>query len=104
MYRVRFDNNGTAAGDVPFHVAQDPNESDLRELGKSEREGILEPAGVSFSGGAAQMPKSVENSPRREPLWGGLLAALVLLLCSELIMANRLARQRAGFAIDGVMM
>jgi hypothetical protein len=33
-----------------------------------------------------------------------LLAALVALLASELLMASRLARHRAGFVVSGTMM
>ena len=104
MYRVRFNKDGAAAGDVPFHVAQDANESDLRALGTPERENVLEPAGVHFSGTVAEAPKGNDTSPRREPLWGLLLAALVALLAGELLMANHLARQRAGFAVSGTTM
>jgi Mg-chelatase subunit ChlD len=104
MYRVRFTNDGALARNVPFHVAGDSTESDLRVLGTSVREHVLEPAGVHFAGGAATLPEKVESSPRREPLWGMLLAALVALLASELLMANRIARQRAGFAVSSTMM
>src|SRR4029079_3538068 len=101
MYRVRFTNDGAAAGDVPFHVAQDSAESNLKMLGTAERDGLLEPAGVHFSGAVAKMSQANEKTPRREPLWGLLLAALVALLAGELLMASRLARQRAGFAVSG---
>jgi hypothetical protein len=104
MYRVRFTTDGAAAGDVPFHVAQDSTESNLKMLGAAERDNLLEPAGVHFSGAAAQLPEGNETAPRREPLWGLLLAALVALLASELLMASRLARQRAGFAVSGTLM
>ncbi len=104
IYRVRFTGDGGPAGDVPFHVARDATESDLRVLGTAERDNLLEPAGVHFSGGAATLPEGNETAPRREPLWGMLLAALVALLASELLMANRLARQRAGFAVSGTTM
>jgi hypothetical protein len=104
MYRVRFANDGAAAGDVPFHVAQDSTESDLKMLGAAERDNLLEPVGVHFSGAAAKLPEGNEKAARREPLWGMLLAALVALLASELLMACRLARQRAGFVVSGTLM
>jgi len=104
MYRVRFTNDGAAAGDVPFHVAQDSAESNLKMLGTAERDSLLEPAGVHFSGEVAKLNPANETAPRREPLWGLLLAALVALLAGELLMASRLARQRAGFAVSGTMM
>jgi hypothetical protein len=104
MYRVRFTNDGAAAGDVPFHVVQDSSESNLKMLGAAERSNLLEPAGVQFSGAAAKLPEGNEKAPRREPLWGLLLAALVALLAGELLMASRLARQRAGFVVSSTMM
>jgi hypothetical protein len=104
MYRVRFTSDGGPAGDVPFHVARDATESDLRVLGAAERDSLLGPAGVQFSGAAAATPEENETAPRREPLWGMLLTALVALLASELLIANRLARQRAGFAVSGTTM
>jgi hypothetical protein len=104
MYRVRFTNDGAAADDVPFHVAQDSAESNLKMLGTAERDSLLEPAGVHFSGAVAKLSQTNETTPRREPLWGLLLAALVALLAGELLMASRIARQRAGFAVSGTMM
>src|SRR3954470_20894070 len=80
MYRVRFANDGAAAGDIPFHVAQDPTESNLKVLGVAERNNLLEPAGVHFSGTTANFPEGNEKAARREPLWGMLLASLVALL------------------------
>jgi hypothetical protein len=104
MYRVRFTNDGGAASDIPFHVAQDSTESNLKVLSATERDSLLEPAGVHFSGATAKLPEGNEAAPRREPLWGLLLAALVALLAGELLIASRLARQRAGFAVSGTMM
>jgi hypothetical protein len=104
LYRVRFNSDGGSVGDVPFHVARDAAESDLKMLGAAERDSLLEPAGVHFTGAVPTMPSGNETAPRREPLWGMLLAALVALLASELLMANRLARQRAGFAVSGTTM
>jgi hypothetical protein len=100
MYRVRFANDGAAASDVPFHVVQDPSESNLKMLAAAERDNLLEAAGVHFSGAAAKLPEGNEKAARREPLWGMLLAALVALLAGELLMASRLARQRSGFTVD----
>lgn len=103
MYRVRFSNGGAPASEVPFHVAQDAIESDVHVLSNADRDAVLVPAGVSFSDVKTDLPQTTVDSPRREPLWGLLLAALVALLGGELLMANRLARQRSGFAVSGVM-
>ena len=102
-YRVQFSSDGRAINDVPYRVAQDAAESDLRPLSESERDRLLEPVGVHFSDSEPSVPQGKETAPRREPLWGMLLPALVALLASELLMANRLARQRAGFAMSNVM-
>jgi hypothetical protein len=85
-------------------VSQDPTESNLQTLAAADRSNLLEPAGVQFSGEVAKLPRGDETAPRREPLWGLLLAALVALLASELLLASRLARQRAGFTVSGTMM
>ena len=50
LYRVRLSSDGAAIGEVPFHVAQDPTESDLQLLSKTDRDNLLEPAGVHFVG------------------------------------------------------
>jgi hypothetical protein len=104
LYHVRFTNDGAPAGDVPFHVTQDPTESNLQMLAAADRSNLLEPARVQFSGEVAKLPRGKETAPRREPLWGLLLAALVALLAGELLLSSRLARQRAGFSVSGTMM
>jgi len=102
MYRVHF-TSGSPAADVPFHVSQDANESDLRALAAADRDGILVPAGIAFSDVKTELPKATVDKPRREPIWGLLLAALVALLGSELLLANRLSRQRSGFAVSSLI-
>jgi hypothetical protein len=104
MYRVRFTSDGAAASDVPFYVAQDSTESNLQVLAAVDRQNLLEPAGLVFSGATANLPKADTKAARTEPLWGTLLAAFVTLIVSELLLASRLSRQRAGFAVSGTMM
>ncbi len=103
MYRVRFTSDGAPAGEVPFYVARDATESDLHALGAIAQRNILEPAGLHFFSVEVQLPSSTKSSPRREPLWGLLLAALALLLGGEFIMANRLSRQRSSFSAESAM-
>jgi hypothetical protein len=102
LYRVHFTSGGPTA-DVPFHVAQDASESDLRTLAAADRDGILAPAGIAFSDVKTELPQTKIDKPRREPVWGLLLAALVALLGSELLLANRLSRQRSGFAVSSLI-
>jgi hypothetical protein len=99
-YRVRFSSGGAAVGEVPFHVAHDASESNLEPLSKADRDKLLIPAGVQFAGADAPVATTRETAPRREPFWSFLLAALVMLLISELLMSTWLARQRSGLTVS----
>jgi hypothetical protein len=101
-YRVRFSSAGSPAGDVPFHVARDVSESDLRPLADADRTSLLIPAGVQLAGAEESAPQPADSSPRLDPFWGVLLAALVALLAGELLLSNWLARQRSGIAVSTV--
>ncbi|HJQ81636.1 MAG TPA: hypothetical protein VJ828_16860, partial [Lacipirellulaceae bacterium] len=99
-YRIRFARGETPAGDVPFHVAYDATESTIEPLAEVDRDKLLVPAGVQFSGANASTVATRDSAPRREPFWGILLAALVALLVSELLLSTWLARQRAGLTVS----
>jgi hypothetical protein len=102
-YRVKFAVSGSTASEIPFHVAHDARESDLRLLNISDRDALLVPAGVQFEGTeSTAVVNTAETAPRREPFWSFLLAALVALLAGELLMSNWLARQRSGMAVSAV--
>jgi hypothetical protein len=101
-YRVRFTSDGAPVGDVPFHVARDVSESDLRPLTEADRTSLLIPAGVQLAGAEESLPQRAESAPRLDPFWGVLLSALVALLAVELLLSNWLARQRSGFAVNTV--
>jgi hypothetical protein len=101
LYRVRFIADGGVVQEVPYYVARDPRESDLTPLTDAERLGVLASADVAFAGEGATSAASVAAmAPREEPVWGALLVALVALLAGELLLANRLSRQRHGFAVN----
>jgi hypothetical protein len=102
LYRVRFTSDGAPVGDVPFYVARDVSESDLRPLTESDRISLLTPAGVHLAGAEAPLPQPAESAPPLDPFWGVLLAALVALLAGELLLSNWLARQRSGLAVSTV--
>jgi hypothetical protein len=100
-YRVRFASGGVPSGEAPFHVAYDARESHLEPLSEADRDALLVPAGVQFAGAeAVATAETAASSPRREPFWTFLLAALVALLAAELLMSNWLARQRSGLAVS----
>lgn len=99
-YRVRFTKGGEVVSEVPYHVVRDANESNLLALDGGQRENLIAWSGLQFGTSAAAAPSVAETAPRREPVWGALLAALVALLAAELIVSNWLARQRHGFAVN----
>jgi hypothetical protein len=98
-YRMLFTGGGGPAGEVPFQVARDGTESELRPLSDDER-GKLLAAGLQFDGEAIVSTDEPEATPRREPFWGLLLTSLVLLLAGELLLSGGLARQRHGLAVS----
>jgi hypothetical protein len=99
-YRVRFTGGPARVADVPFHVARDASESTIEPLSALERDKVLIPAGVQFSGATAPAVATRDSAPRREPFWGILLAALVALLVGELLLSTWLARQRSGLTVS----
>ncbi len=99
-YRVRFTSGGAAVADVPFHVARDASESDLRPLTEAHRRSLLMPAGVYWTDTQQPPPQPVDSAPRLDPFWGVLLFTLIALLAGELLLSNWLARQRSGFAVS----
>ncbi|HEX3601360.1 MAG TPA: BatA domain-containing protein [Lacipirellulaceae bacterium] len=101
-YRVRFTGGDAGKTDVPFHVIRDPRESELRQLSETQRSCLLVPAGLRFGPDVAPGVSTTKTEPRREPFWGILLAALVVLLAGELLMSSRLARLRSGLAVNTV--
>jgi hypothetical protein len=85
--------------EVPYYVTRDAAESRLVALDEAGKS-VLAAAGVHVDGGAGSGGAGATKiAPRSEPVWGALLVALVALLAAELLLANRLARQRHGFAV-----
>jgi Aerotolerance regulator N-terminal/von Willebrand factor type A domain/CARDB len=99
-YRVRFTSEGAPLGDVPFHVSYDASESTIDPLAEVDRNKLLVPAGVQFSGANAPALAKSDSAPRREPFWGILLAGLVALLVCELLLSTWLARQRTDLTVS----
>jgi hypothetical protein len=101
-YRVRFKDGDTTVADVPYQVEREAAESDLKMLGPDQRAKLAASFGVRFDETAEPMATATTAvaAPRREPVWGVLLAALVVMLVAELFLANLISRQRQGFEVS----
>jgi hypothetical protein len=101
-YRVRFKDGDTTVADVPYQVEREAAESDLKMLGPDQRAKLAASFGVRFVETAEPMATATTAvaAPRREPVWGVLLAALVVMLVAELFLANLISRQRQGFEVS----
>jgi hypothetical protein len=102
---VRFKDGGETVGEIPYQVARDEVESNVTMLAEDQRSELAKSFGVRFDGteiGDADAAEAAvaETAPRREPLWGVLLSALVVLLVAELFLANLIARQRQGYEVS----
>lgn len=94
-YRLRVERAGQPV-EMPFQVKRNAAESTLAALTETERS-ELQSSGVQFGAEAQAVGAAREEAPRREPIWGVLLAVLAVLLAVELLVASRLARQRHGY-------
>lgn len=94
-YRLRVERGGQLV-ETPFQVQRDATESQLQPLAEAPRS-VLQRAGVRFGAKPDFVAHAGDAAPRREPIWGVLLAALAALLVVELLVASRLARQRHGY-------
>jgi hypothetical protein len=65
-----------------------------------ENRTLLSSLGIRFDGAEATAPSSTAPLPRREPVWGALLIALIAFLIVELLLASWLGRQRHGFPLN----
>jgi hypothetical protein len=102
MYKVQLDTAGASKVKLPFHVAREASESELRPLADGDRTALLAPAGVRFAGAEPAEETKEPRVPPREPFWTTLLAVLVALLAVELLMSNWLSRRRSGLAVSTV--
>jgi hypothetical protein len=101
LYKMQFRDAESVVKEIPYYVARDPRESELKALSQSDQQGLLAAAGIQFAGNQLESATGgAEMVPRQEPVWGALLVALVALLAGELLLANRLSRLRHGFAVS----
>ena len=99
LYRLRLKATDGSIRDIPFQVERDPAESNLQALSDESRT-LLSSLGIRFDGAEATAPSSTAPPPRREPVWGALLIALIAFLIAELLLASWLGRQRHSFPLN----
>ena len=95
-YRLRVSSNGDAVSEHAFHVARDPEESNLTALDDQMAEHLRTRAWMRFdeesSPGTIRSEDAVER--RQEPLWFWLLMGVVLFLVGESALAWSIAKSR----------
>jgi hypothetical protein len=97
-YRVLYQDSGSSES-LPFHVARDPQESQLHFIDDSQRDTIAA-TGAVFG---MELPESQvveESTAHQEPIWQALLVGLIALLTAELLSSSWLTRQRSGPALS----
>lgn len=78
----------------PFHVRRDVRESDLTALSVSGRQALAVGAGARFVDDPLVDTPQGTRTPRVEPVWSLLLAAIVAFMVVELLLAGRMTRRR----------
>ncbi len=97
-YRVLYTDGGQSAS-IPFHVARDPRESQLRFLDEQQRDSLAA-SGLVFGTELPEAQVTEESTVREQPIWQTLLVALIVLLAAELLISSWLTRQRSGPALN----
>ncbi|MDZ4659935.1 MAG: BatA domain-containing protein [Bythopirellula sp.] len=97
-YRVLYEDSGSS-GSMPFHVARDPQESQLNFIDDLQREAIAA-SGVIFGTELPETQVVEESTAQQEPIWQLLLVALIVLLALELLISSWITRQRSGPALS----
>ncbi len=93
-YEVRLGDTVEKSDVVPFQVGRDSEESDLTSLSDEQREALAASAGIAFPEQMKNVVPDVTGGRLEKPIWNTLLAALLVLLAGELILATRAARRR----------
>ncbi len=94
-YHIQIDTDDETLG-YPFYVGRDAEESNLQPLDDSQQQALSETGPVRFAGELLALPRVSGGKQKREPLWNLLLAALLLLMVTELLLARWSAKQRVG--------
>lgn len=104
LYRVQFESDGRQVASVPYVVQGEVEESQFKPLTRAEQSRLAEMAQLQFLSAAELVEvapiEMADAPPRQSPVWGGLLLALILFLAAELLLANWISRQRAGYAVS----
>ena len=94
-YEVCFGDVANESNSIPFQVARDVKESDLKLLTDEQQETLTKSAGIHFSQQFINITLAATGGHRDKPIWNTLLAALFVLLVVELLLATWAARRRA---------
>jgi hypothetical protein len=78
----------------PFHVRRDVRESDLTSLTVTDRQALAAGANARFVNDPLVDTPQGTRTPKVEPVWSLLLAAIVVLMLLELLLAGRMTRRR----------
>ncbi len=82
---------------IPFHVVRDVEESNLTPLDDSQRALLVQAGGLRFTSDALEVPPGDAVEVRREPVWSLLLAAFLLLIVLEMLIACWSTSRRFGY-------
>lgn len=86
--------DGEERTSLPFQVVRDAKESELTLLTDEQREALSQSAGLEFGDALESVIPEATGNRREKPIWNTLLAAVIILLVGELILATRAARRR----------
>lgn len=89
---------GLADRSLPFEVARDSAESDLRPLSQVDRKTLGKLAGLKSLGTGA----ALAGNPQTDPLWPPLLIGLIGIIAAELVLSGLLSRERFGDRSGGL--
>ncbi len=94
-YTLKVENNQHSPHEYPIVVQRDPEESDLTMLTAADTQMLSTAAGLRFVSRALDgIQTRGPVAPRSQPVWSLLLAALLVLLVAEWLLAGRLSRRR----------
>lgn len=103
-YTMTVNPEGESPQRVPFHVERDAAESNLARLDESQRDLLAQAGGLKFTNDLLSQPNGASRALPREPIWNFLLAAFLLFLLAEMLLAvwstTRRYAHRAAPAAD----
>jgi hypothetical protein len=91
IYTVTAGQNGFRS---PFHIARDPNESNLKKLSSTELAQIADTPGFQIGGNRLEIPRDLDLEIPTTPIANTLLMTLLALVVGELLLAAWCTHQR----------